>query len=175
MNEKSPDGRDSLFTDYTYDNLGLPRNKSIIDNHNPAFFDLGLCGPERSAPIIPSNVTSSSSSSSSSASVSDILDNKKLCGAFKVPSLRNVAERKFYFHNGYFNNLHDAVAFYATRDTNPDLWYPKGDKFNDLPMEYRANVNIDEVPYDRKKVETPALNEQEINDIVAFLKTLSDS
>lgn len=152
MNDKSPRGEDSLFTDFTYDNLSVPRNNQITDNRDPHFFDLGLCGPERTAPD----------------------GNQSFCGAFKVPSLRNVATRQFYFHNGYFNNLHDAVAFYATRDTNPELWYPNGNKFNDTPLEYRANINTNEVPYNRKKGEQPILTEAEINDIVAFLNTLTD-
>ena len=153
MNDKSPDGRDSLFTDYTYDSLGLPRNLNITDNGNRAFFDLGLCGPERSSPR-PGDTS--------------------LCGAFKVPSLRNVAKRKFYFHNGVFTSLHDAVAFYATRDTNPQRWYPEGRKFNDLPPQYRGNVNTDEVPYNRKAGEQPALTDDDIDALAAFLKTLSD-
>ena len=78
-----------------------------------------------------------------------------LCGAFKVPTLRNVAVRAPYFHNGAIATLRDAVAFYATRDTDPKRWYPtlktgEADKFNDLPSAYKANVNVEEVPFDRK-------------------------
>ncbi len=102
-------------------------------------------------------------------------DVDSLCGAFKVPTLRNVAVTGPYLHNGVFTKLRDVVAFYATRDTNPARWYPKAkQKFNDLPSKYRDNVNIEEVPYDRKIGEKPRLNEAEIDAIVAFLETLTD-
>lgn len=144
-----------LFTDFTFDNLGLPRNPAIPANADPAFFDLGLCGPSRT----------------------DISD-RTLCGAFKVPTLRNIALTAPYFHNGAFNTLRDAVRFYVTRDTNPALWYPTVDgvvqKFDDLPSEYHGNVNTTEVPYNRKPGEQPALNDDEIDLVVEFLNTLTD-
>ena len=42
-----------------------------------------------------------------------------------TPSLRNVAMRRSFFHNGVFHTLKEAVAFYAQRDTNPEKWYPR--------------------------------------------------
>src|SRR5699024_3394581 len=102
-----------------------------------------------------------------------------LCGAFKVPSLRNVALRKAFFHNGRFSSLRDVVAFYVERDVYPEKWYPRlsdgsVDKFNDLPPALRANVNTTEGPYNRVPGQAPALNDREIDDVVAFLRTLSD-
>ncbi|MEO6023027.1 MAG: hypothetical protein ABIP64_07920 [Burkholderiales bacterium] len=47
-------------------------------------------------------------------------------------------------------------------------------KFNDVPPAYRANVNSSEKPYDRILGQAPALNEQEIDDVIAFLNTLTD-
>ena len=47
-------------------------------------------------------------------------------------------------------------------------------KFDDLPADLAGSVNVTEVPYDRKPGETPALTPAEIEDIVAFLKTLDD-
>ncbi len=143
---------DSLFTDFTYDNLGVPRNARIPANADPAFFDLGLCGPKRAAPG----------------------GDEALCGAFKVPTLRNVGKRVALMHNGHFTQLRDAVAFYATRDTDPGRWYPGGVPFDDLPPAYRANVNRTEAPYDRNPGEAPRLDDAEIDAIVAFLGTLSD-
>lgn len=145
-----------LFTDFTYDNLGVPRNPAIAATANPNYYDLGLCGPDRD----------------------DLTDRKDLCGAFKVPSLRNVALTAPYFHNGVFSNLRDVVAFYVRRDTNPEEWYPRGangvEKFNDLPPQYRNNVNTSEAPYNRKLGDQPALNDDEIDAVVAFLNTLTD-
>ena len=150
-------GASPLFTDFSYDNLGVPRNTRIPATQDPAYFDLGLCGPDRT----------------------DLAARGDLCGAFKVPTLRNVATRKAFFHNGAFATLTDAVRFYARRDTNPEEWYPVGvdgqvQKFNDLPPQYRANVNTSEGPYNRKPGEAPALSESEIADLVKFLGTLTD-
>lgn len=151
------DGSPPLFTDFTYDNLGVPRNYDIPVNQDPAYFDLGLCGPARE----------------------DLTNRKDLCGAFKVPSLRNVAITAPYFHNGKFKTLREVVAFYVRRDTHPEEWYPldaNGQplKFNDLPPEYVANVNTSEAPYNRRRGDEPALAADEIDDVVAFLQTLTD-
>jgi cytochrome c peroxidase len=43
---------------------------------------------------------------------------------FKTPTLRNVADRRVFFHNGVMHSLEQAIRFYATRDTRPELWYP---------------------------------------------------
>ena len=112
----SKDPHDSLFTDFTYDNFGVPRNMAIPSNSDPMFFDLGLCGPKRAPPS----------------------DDPSLCGAFKVPSLRNVARKQAFMHNGFFKNLRDVVAFYVTRDTDPGRWYTTGVKFDDLPPHIAA-------------------------------------
>lgn len=150
------DGRLPLFTDFTYDALGVARNKAIPANADPAHVDLGLCKSGRSG---------------RAAEPSE-------CGKFKVPTLRNVATRKVFFHNGQVTNLRDAVAFYVSRDTHPENWYPsvnrKVQKFDDLPAAYHRNVNVEEVPYNRKRGEKPALSEQEIDDVVAFLRALDD-
>lgn len=149
-----PDGTPPLFTDFTYDSFGGPRNDDIPANQDPAYFDLGLCGPDRT----------------------DLADRGDLCGAFKVPTLRNVAVTAPYFHNGKFSTLREVVSFYVRRDTNPEEWYPDAgaDKFDDLPPQYRANVNTTEAPYNRKLGDPPALTSAEIDDVVAFLNTLTD-
>jgi len=154
---RGADGAPPLFTDFTFDNLGLPRNKKLAATADPAYFDLGVCGPDRT----------------------DLAARADLCGAFKVPTLRNVATRQTFFHNGAFDNLKDVVAFYVRRDTNPEEWYPTGadgvvQKFNDLPPEYRKNVNTTEVPYNRQPGMAPALSPSEIDDVVKFLGTLTD-
>lgn len=152
MNDHSNQGKHNLFTDFSYDNLGVPRNTKIPSNAEPAFHDLGLCGPKRGL-----------------AKASD----QKLCGAFRVPTLRNVALKQAFMHNGKFDNLRDAVRFYFTRDTDPTTWYGQ-EKFNDLPQKYKKNVNQEEAPYNRKQGETPAADDAEIDDLVAFLQTLND-
>jgi len=104
---------------------------------------------------------------------------RTLCGAFKTPTLRNVAVARAFYHNAAFASLRDAVAIYATRDTHPGRWFPKlksgeADKWNDLPGGYKHNVNTEEAPYDRRLGQTPRLSDQDIDALVAFLKTLTD-
>jgi len=157
LSNKGPDGAAPLFTDFTFDNLGVPRNPAIPATADPAYFDMGLCGPDRL----------------------DLTARHDLCGAFKVPTLRNVATRKVFFHNGRYTNLTDVLGFYVRRDTNPEEWYPLGVngtpvKFNDLPVAYARNVNTTEVPYNRKPGSEPALTSSEIADVISFLGSLTD-
>jgi cytochrome c peroxidase len=154
---RGPNHEPPMFTDFTYDNLGVPRNEDIPATADPAYMDTGLCGPDRT----------------------DLADRTDLCGAFKVPTLRNVATRKVFFHNGQFHTLRDALRFYVQRDTNPERYYPVDadgnvQKFNDLPAGLAGNVNTVEVPYDRKPGEAPRLTDAELDDLEAFLGTLTD-
>jgi cytochrome c peroxidase len=144
------------FTDFGFAAIGAPRNAGIPANADRGYFDLGLCGPLRA----------------------DLKGHHEYCGLFRTPSLRNVARRPVYLHNGVFNSLSDVVRFYAERDTQPQKWYPHADdgstlKFNDLPEVYRVNLDA-QAPFDHHAGEAPALSEADIADIVAFLNTLSD-
>ncbi len=153
------DGSPPMFTDYQFEALGVPRNPDIPANADPGYFDLGLCGPPRN----------------------DAYSRQKAnCGLFKTPSLRNAATRRVFFHNGRFRSLKEVVAFYVERDTNPGKWYPRRpdgtvDKFDDLPPRYRGNVDVVDPPMNRKPGDRPALTPAEIDDVVAFLHTLTDA
>jgi cytochrome c peroxidase len=145
-----------MFTDYTYSAIGVPRNRDIPANKDPEYHDLGICGrPDHPLP-----------------------ESRQYCGMFKTPTLRNVATRKVFFHNGRIKSLHDAIRFYNTRDTNPELWYPTVDgvvqKFDDLPPEYRDNVDSQKPLDGRAKGAQPAMSEQDIRDLEVFLNTLTD-
>jgi cytochrome c peroxidase len=151
-----PGGRPAQFTDFGFQALGVPRNPEIAANRNPKYADLGICGPDRK----------------------DMAQEAEFCGMFKSPTLRNVATREVFFHNGRFHTLQDMMRFYVTRDTDPARWYPKVKgkvvKFDDLPPRYRANIDRLDAPFNRKAGDAPALNEEEIGDLIAFLKTLND-
>ena len=156
ISQRAKDGSPPQFSDFGLIAIGVPRNRALPVNKNPNFHDLGACGPERR----------------------DLQGQDEYCGIFRPPSLRNVATRKTFFHNGIYHDLEDVVRFYAERDTNPEKFYPvskKGvvAKFDDLPRRYWANINT-EPPFDRKKGDKPALDEAEIKDVVAFLGTLTD-
>jgi cytochrome c peroxidase len=154
MYEHSNRPESSLFTTYAYDAVGVPRNRALPANADAKRYDLGLC--ERTQKKVPSS-------------------DPKWCGSFRIPSLRNVAVRQQFMHNGGFSKLRDVVAFYATRSTKPDLWYPHGKKFDDLPDSYRHNVNTHSFPYNRREGDPPPMDDADIDAIVAFLETLTDA
>ncbi|MCM2290814.1 c-type cytochrome [Allorhizobium sp. BGMRC 0089] len=158
LDKMTGDGQMPDFTDFEFEALGVPRNPAIPANKDPNYYDLGICGPMRQ---------------------DTFSSQKQNCGLFKTPTLRNVATRKVFFHNGVYTRLDDVVRFYVNRDTRPDTIYPKKpdgtvDKFNDLPAQYQGNIDYIDAPMDRKLGQPPALNEAEIKDIVAFLGTLTD-
>ena len=71
-------------------------------NRDPAYFDLGICGPYRD----------------------DMRTETQFCGMFITPTLRNVATRHVFFHNGVFTSLQQVMDFYAFRDVAPEKVYP---------------------------------------------------
>jgi cytochrome c peroxidase len=143
------------FTDFGFVALGVPRNPAIPNNKDASFSDLGLCGPLRT----------------------DLTSHREYCGAFRAPTLRNVALRRAFFHNGVFHSLEQTLQFYVERDINPGKWFPHSgghvEAFDDLPPDVRRYVDY-EPPLDRKPGQAPALNNAEIGDMIAFLNTLTD-
>ncbi|MDH3975401.1 MAG: cytochrome C [Deltaproteobacteria bacterium] len=147
-----------LFTDFTYDNLGVPKNPenpfysmdeeflddgSAINPMGASWIDPGLGGFLETRPEWAMYAAQN-------------------YGKHKVPTLRNVDKRpgakfpKAYMHNGVFKSLKEVVHFYNTRD------------INDWPEpEVAENVNKDELGDLR-------LTDDEEWAIVEFLKTLSD-
>jgi cytochrome c peroxidase len=157
ISRRSLDGSAPALSDYGLIALGVPRNTRIARNRDDAFDDLGACGPERK----------------------DKAGQAEYCGLFRTPTLRNVALRRTFFHNGQLHSLRDVVAFYVTRDITPERWYPKHkdgavDAYDDLPAQYRANLNRDAPFEGQQPGATPRLDAHEIDDVVAFLDTLSD-
>ncbi|MCB9032522.1 MAG: c-type cytochrome [Chitinophagales bacterium] len=115
-----------LFTDFSYDNIGVPKNT----HQNSLPLDSGLGGIELRKPLE--------------------------IGKFKSPSLRNVAISAPYMHNGVFNSLEEVLEFYNERDINP--------KFK---PEYPLTMNTTELG-------NLKLSQDEIDALIAFLKTLTD-
>ena len=161
MNPTSGKPEDSPFSEFTYYATGIPRNSAIPKNADPAFYDLGLCGPDRTPPALPSNVAPG-------------FTINNVCGQFRMPTLRNVAERPAFMHNGFFKSLTEVVRFYATRNSDPQRWYGQAVS-NDLPAQYLGNIEVVKAPFNRAANAGPALTDAEIADIVAFLHTLSDA
>jgi cytochrome c peroxidase len=177
-------GSIALFTDFSYEAISPPRNATIPANGDPSHFDMGVCGPLR-ADHLPAEAGAPDS----------------FCGMFKTPTMRNVATRSVFFHNGVIHSLEQAVRWYNTRDTNPEIWYPTVggapkaspdpgfplyglittqyvggvvQKFDDLPAVYLPNIDP-QLPLDgRPPGSTPPMTEQDISDLVCFLQTLTD-
>ncbi|AOI70122.1 cytochrome-c peroxidase [Burkholderia ubonensis] len=155
LSQRTLEGGPPQFSDFGLIAIGVPRNRALPVNRDPRFYDLGACGPERT----------------------DLKGRSEFCGLFRTPSLRNVATRKTFFHNGVYHSLEDVMRFYVERDIHPEKFYPvvhgKVQRFDDLPKRYWENINR-EPPFDRKPGDQPALNEAEIKDVIAFLNTLTD-
>lgn len=143
-------GSRALFTDYTYDNIGVPPNPLNPERlANPTFRDLGLGG---------------------------FLSDPSFNGAQKVPTLRNLDKRgvaggaKGFMHNGVFKSLAAVVHFYNTRDVLGDCATTPNPKMGEncwpLP-EVLENVNVDELG-------NLGLTPPEEAAVVAYLKTLTD-
>lgn len=157
LSKPTADGLPPLFTDTQYEALGVPRNHNLAINKDPHFYDMGVCGPFRT----------------------DSTDLTQYCGMFLTPTLRNVATRHVFFHNAVYHDLKQVMDFYNLRNTNPDKIYPgdasgKVEEYDDLPANYHANVDVADAPFDRKLGDKPAMTEGEIQDIIAFVNTLTD-
>jgi cytochrome c peroxidase len=139
-----------LFTDFTYDNLGIPKNPKNPFYKEPAWnpdgkkwVDRGLGGFLK-------------------AYGGYIYEPE--WGKQKVPTLRNVDKRPFkkfvkaYGHNGYFKSLEEIVHFYNTRDV-PGAGWPKPEVAKNINTAQMGNLG---------------LNHGEEITIVEFLKTLTD-
>jgi len=168
----NPRGKTALFTDYTFDNLGIPKNPEnpfyiMGVEFNPlgaCWIDLGLGGFLASQMMHPDWVSLAPAH----------------YGMHKVPTLRNVDKWdqalgdkvKAYGHNGYFKSLKGIVHFYNTRDVLPACPGPYTEAqavaANCWPApELAQNVNT-------KELGNLGLTEAEELELVEFLKTLSD-
>ena len=168
---RGPSGAAPLFTDQGLVAIAAPRRPTLPPLREAASpldypvastaagvdVDLGLCRSGRAGlPVDPDD-----------------------CGRFRAPTLRNVAIRASFFHNGAIASLRDAVAFYATRDTDPGRWYSRNPDgsihvYDDIPAALRASVDH-EIPFEPLPGGRPRLSEQDIDDLVAFLRTLTDA
>jgi len=151
LSQPTPNGAPALFTDYTYDNVGIPKNPvnpwyTMPPEFNPdglTWIDSGLAGFIMDIPQYSMSADEN-------------------YGKHKVPTLRNVDKRPFpefvkaYGHNGYFKSLEKVVHFYNTRDVGS---WPEPEVFQNINKTEMGNLG---------------LTSDEEDAIVAFLKTLTD-
>ncbi len=151
----------SVFTDFSYDNLGIPVNKNVAELAGEQAIDYGLGSQfEILATISPANVQwgerrefRGDATSTVSVAIGEI-------GKFKVSSLRNIARTAPYGHNGFFPTLYDIVHFYNTRDAAGfENFWPR--------PEVAQNVNNQELG-------NLGLSFAEEQKLVVFLETLTD-
>jgi cytochrome c peroxidase len=141
---RSPVAKDETFTDYSYHNIGVPPNLALREASGVAGPDEGLLQNQA-------------------------VDDPSQAGRFKVPSLRNVAVTGPYMHNGVFRDLRTVVLFYdrynsksAARQINPETGKP-----------WRA-PEVEGTLSMRELTDAPALDDERIDALVAFLETLTD-
>ncbi len=149
----SEGGQPPVFTDFTYENLGVPKNPDnpfykMPAAYNPdgqAWVDQGLGAALEKIPAYAKYAEAN-------------------MGKHKVPTLRNVDKRpspsfvKAYMHNGFFKSLKDVIRFYNTRDSAGAQW---------PAPEVAANV-------EKKRMGKLGLTPEEEDLIVLFLGTLTD-
>lgn len=158
-------GAPPLFTDFTYDNLGFPKNlqnpwykmPKAFNPDGDKWVDPGLSGFLGTVPRFAKHAGTT-------------------LGKHKVPTLRNVDKRpnpgfvKAYGHNGYFKNLKEIVHFYNVRDVLPGCAKIRNGKpGKDCWPEAEVSKNVN-----KEELGNLKLGEDEELAIVAFLKTLSD-
>lgn len=143
----SPLAEGETFSNYEYHNIGTPVNARAraVNGVDPGFVDRGLLD-------------------------NPAVDDPAQAGKIKVPTLRNIAVTGPYMHNGVFEDLRTVVLFY--------------NKYNSIQPERQINPETGapwaapEVPgtLSMTELETgPALDDQRIDALVAFLKTLTDA
>jgi len=146
---KSP----SLFTNFGYQNLGAPSNPELpyyflprpFNPEGVNYIDRGL-GDYLRGIGVPEELAA------------------KEDGKFKIPSLRNCAVTAPYEHNGVFKTLREVVMFNNTRDVAGAGW---------PPPEVSENVHRHMPPMPRTFGQL-GLTDQQVDDVVAFLQTLTD-
>lgn len=136
--EPPSSGNPPLLTDFTYDNLGVPRNPD-----SPFFSQSTTFNPEGPDAV--------------DIGLGKTTGRKEDNGKFKVSTLRNIELTPPYMHNGVFKTLRETVEFYNSRDVDERWGEP----------EVAENVN-------REELGNLGLSDDEIDDIVSFMLTLTD-
>ncbi len=170
-----PTGEGSAFTDFTFDNLGGPKNpENPFYRMNKEYLDDGLPVNPEGASWVDPGLGGFLATRPEWAAMAD-----ENLGKHKVPTLRNVGKRfgkgatRAFTHNGYFKSLKGVIHFHNTRDVKPVCADPMPTESEALkqdcwpPAEVLDNVNTAEVG-------NLGLSDAEEDAIVAFMETLSD-
>jgi len=142
-----PGSANETFTNYQFHNIGTPVNREVrkANGSSDRAADLGLLA---------------------NTEVSEASE----AGKFKVPTLRNVAVTGPYMHNGVFKDLRTAVVFYNRHNSKDPAWQinpETGEPWG--ATRFEGTISMEELTHG------PALDDQRIDALVAFLKTLTDA
>jgi len=167
-------GEEPLFTDFTASNLGLPRNPSLPFYQETAPDEFGYTANPEGLKYLDPGVGGFLAGLLNPNREWAVMANSYL-GKYKTPTLRNVDKRpradfvKAYMHNGYLKSLKEVVHFYNTRDTLPTCKPgDPGEKATCWPApEHPESMN-------RKQLGNLKLTDRQEDDLVGFLKTLTD-
>jgi len=173
-------GEEPLFTDFTASNLGVPRNPAIQFYFEAKSDERGYSPNTAGSAYVDTGVgfflrRLKSLSGQLNPDSRWVELAPKFDAKFQVPTLRNVDMRptpdfvKAYMHNGYFKSLKEVVHFYNTRDVLPRCKAgDAGEKVSCWPApEVETNLN-------KRQLGNLKLTDEEEDDVVAFLKTLTD-
>ncbi|MCB1329341.1 MAG: methylamine utilization protein MauG [Maritimibacter sp.] len=135
------------FTDYSYHNIGVPENVVLREANG---FGVGKVDDGLALNTV-------------------VAGDPGTRGKFKTPTLRNVAVTGPYMHNGVFEDLRTVILFYNQYNTaveerkiSPETGAPFG------PPPVPETLATEELTHG------PALDDQRVDALVAFLKTLTD-
>ena len=102
-------------------------------------------------------------------------------GSFKAPQLRNVALTPPYFHNGGFSNLHQVLDFYRRGGNRRDASLTQPGATGDDSGTGLNGEGLIPVPGPNKGTNAagtlnplPLITDSDANDIIEFLKALTD-
>jgi len=164
-----------LFTDFTSSNLGLPKNRSIPYYYESTPDQYGFVANPKGLNYVDLGVGAflSGAQGTPVPDQSWVQYAPSFNGKMQVPTLRNVDQRpypgfvKSYMHNGYLKSLKKVVHFYNTRDMKCSTPNDPGVTKTCWPQpEVEANQDT--------TIGNLGLSDSDEDDLVAFLKTLTD-
>lgn len=146
--DQNPINRAETFTDYSYHNIGVPENLALRQENGVALgtIDNGLMANP------------------------SVAGDPKQRGKFRTPTLRNVGVTGPYMHNGVFDDLRTVILFYNQYNTTD----PKRRMNPETGKAFRVG-QVPETLSVKELTHGPALDDQRVDAIVAFLKTLTDA
>ena len=163
----------ALFTDFEYDNIGLPWKAEYRKDEG---LQRGAVDQGLYTTLVNNKVPGNS----------QIDKAEQHIATFKTPTLRNVARGentkgagagKRYMHNGIFSSLEEVMHFYNTRDVKGAGWSPSAKADDKTRPDWRpwGNPEYPQTMQRGDEIGNLGLSVRQEKAIVAFMRTLSDT